>query len=266
MACLGCNNAKIPFFDANVVHQDGSRPDSNVTISSLTSKDSTERCFNPADEIPNPWYHRNRRPALVPQTPSFSLAEAEELVRNRISQPLFPPPDAGLINRFASKSSDGDWHLSPSPSPNPELNDGLGYTSSDEERLLATVRSLFPTSSASDTRRRALWLKARAHYARDRNQRLQARAQCRTEAMPKRKHCAFLLDEELNFQLEDVVGTPHLSEIEPGDEVPTQFGIEDLRMDGPRAPDAHGPSSGPVSPKGANDKDTETYFQTIDET
>lgn len=79
--------------------------------------------------------------------------------------------------------------------------------------------------------------------------------------MPKRKYSASLLDQELKFQLEDMVGTQHLSEIEPGDELSAQIGIEDLRMDKPRASDVDDLGSGSVSPKHVNDEDAETYFQ-----
>jgi hypothetical protein len=36
---------------------------------------------------------------------------------------------------------------------------------------------------------------------------------------PKRKQTAFIRDEELQWQLEDRVGTPHLSELVPGDDM-----------------------------------------------
>ena len=66
--------------------------------------------------------------------------------------------------------------------------------------------------------------------------------------MPERIYSAFLLDQKLKFQLEDVVGTPHLSEIEPRDELSAQIGTENLRMDEPRVLDVDDFGSGSVSP------------------
>ncbi|OCK81084.1 hypothetical protein K432DRAFT_296275 [Lepidopterella palustris CBS 459.81] len=191
---------------------------------------NTQHSFGSNNEFPSPTFQRARRPALVPQNSSLSLAEAEELVRNRISQPLFPPPNSDLINQINFKSSSSSPDSTPSPSSTPEMNFHPERPFTHDERLLATARSLYPTSSATDTRRRALWLKARAHYARDRKMRLQAQ-QSQGQASPKRKHSAFLLDEEMKYYMEDFVGTPHLSEMVPGDVDNADLGAEDFGMD-----------------------------------
>ncbi|KAF2794641.1 hypothetical protein K505DRAFT_274812, partial [Melanomma pulvis-pyrius CBS 109.77] len=91
---------------------------------------------------------------------------------------------------------------------------------------------------------RTNWVKARAHYARDRSLRScspgnrddfpspdpASRNAVRFDIRPKRKHSAFVLEEELKCQYEDRVGTPHLSELEPDDDVIRQLNVEALKM------------------------------------
>jgi hypothetical protein len=52
------------------------------------------------------------------------------------------------------------------------------------------------------------------------------------ELKPKRKHCAFVQEQELKWLFEDRVGTPHLSELEPGDAVNAQLNVDELSVGG----------------------------------
>ncbi|KAF2803507.1 uncharacterized protein BDZ99DRAFT_165874 [Mytilinidion resinicola] len=190
-------------------------------------------------ESPHPTFQRARRPALIPPNPSLTLAEAEELVGNRINRPLFPPPDPKIINQLSPQQSSSSENAIPQSSP-PHLALGPQPLPDrpfpNEEDVQTAARCLFPTSLVPDTRRRASWLKARAHYARDRKIRLegeQTSAQSFEPVMPKRKHSAFLLDEEMKCHREDVVGTPHLSEMVPGDDAADEIGVDSLSMGDP---------------------------------
>ena len=102
-----------------------------------------------------------------------------------------------------------------------------------------------PPAVGRDPRRKTAWLKARAQYARDRKlQRnsvfehrevLQApdhqpqRAES-SDFGPKRKQIAFVKEEELKCLREDRVGTPHISELQPDDDVNTHLNVEQLGM------------------------------------
>ncbi|KAF2180840.1 hypothetical protein K469DRAFT_753179 [Zopfia rhizophila CBS 207.26] len=201
-----------------------------------------------AQDTAPPSFSRARRPALIPPNSSLSLAEAEELVRTRINQPLFPPPDPNLLRNLRSAS--------PTRSDSSNL-DFVTHSSLDahitRDQYLhsnpnpSTKSPSIPASIARDPRRRALWIKARAHYARDWNiRRFRSTQQehpspnpdvilqnsVSVDVAPKRKHSAFILDEELKCQLEDSVGTPHLSEMVPGDDVSAQLNMEELSMGG----------------------------------
>ncbi|KAF2205277.1 hypothetical protein GQ43DRAFT_43327 [Delitschia confertaspora ATCC 74209] len=209
--------------------------------------------FQPAvqeDRIPAS-FHRGRRPALIPPNCSLTLAEADDLVRSRIHQPIFPPPDPLFLKHMRS--------ISPAQSESSDPDPGNRFDSSSkrpnrlEVYCASNPSSPLPSSIAKDARRQALWLKARAHYARDwtlghrhsidtgcdcpqsQNSRIKSLQRPRAPTsiqLPKRKHSAFVMDEELQCQLEDRVGTPHLSELVPGDDVNTQCHIEELRMNG----------------------------------
>jgi hypothetical protein len=77
-------------------------------------------------------------------------------------------------------------------------------------------------------------MKARAHYARDRKIQSQTAHTHSTDPVPpKRKHSAFLLDEEMKCHREDIVGTPHLSEMVPGDDAADEMDVEELQMGEP---------------------------------
>jgi hypothetical protein len=52
------------------------------------------------------------------------------------------------------------------------------------------------------------------------------------ELKPKRKHCAFVQEQELKCLFEDRVGTPHLSELEPGDAVNAQLNVDEHSVGG----------------------------------
>lgn len=89
-------------------------------------------------------------------------------------------------------------------------------------------------------------LKARAQYLRDRSSRngsilIKTPTALRANSIPyltsenlqpKRKHCAFVQEQELRCLFEDRVGTPHLSELQPGDDVNAQLNIDELSVGG----------------------------------
>ncbi|KAF2448172.1 hypothetical protein P171DRAFT_207221 [Karstenula rhodostoma CBS 690.94] len=52
------------------------------------------------------------------------------------------------------------------------------------------------------------------------------------ELKPRRKHCAFVQEQELRCLFEDRVGTPHLSELQPGDDVNAQLNVDELSVGG----------------------------------
>lgn len=52
------------------------------------------------------------------------------------------------------------------------------------------------------------------------------------EVKPKRKHCAFVQEQELECLFEDRVGTPHVSELQPGDDVNAQPNVDELSVGG----------------------------------
>ncbi|OAF99252.1 uncharacterized protein CC84DRAFT_389074 [Paraphaeosphaeria sporulosa] len=88
--------------------------------------------------------------------------------------------------------------------------------------------------------------KAKAQYLRDRNFRtasmpIEAPTALRVDNIPllnsesfklKRKHCAFVQEQELRCLFEDRVGTPHLSELQPGDDVNAQLNVDELSVGG----------------------------------
>lgn len=108
---------------------------------------------------------------------------------------------------------------------------------------VSTTRS-DPGGSRRDRRRRRA--KAKAQYIRDRTSHglsmpideiLAARADFPLKALsdesgPKRKHCAFVQEQEFKCLFEDRVGTPHLSEMQPGDEVNAQLNVDELSVGG----------------------------------
>ena len=185
-------------------------------------------------DVTSSTYIRARRPALIPSNCSLSLAEAQDLVRTRIHEPLFPPPDPQLLRNVRS--------VSPTES-----------NSSGAESISSTAaRSSIETTSVSSSkmhhaRRPMNWAKAQAHYARDRNLRscsprnqddMEEASPSTTDATlvdigPKRKHSTSVFEEELKCQLEDRVGTPHPCTFKPDDdEVLTQLDLEPLRVGG----------------------------------
>ncbi|KAF1997093.1 hypothetical protein P154DRAFT_622696 [Amniculicola lignicola CBS 123094] len=181
-------------------------------------------------------YHRARRPALVPPNCSLTPAETEELVRTRVHQPPFPPPDPRLLRHIRSVSPArtipcGLASLQPDgPSLANELSEARNRRTTPH-RDGGLDASVIPFSIAHDPSRRAAWLKARVHYIRDRQLQLfpsktseilpptpplSAQLPVALEFCPKRKHSAFVINEERKCRLEDRVGTPHLSEYGAG--------------------------------------------------
>lgn len=209
-----------------------------------------ERESTPLPQFPetaSPSFSRTRRPALILPNASFSLAEAEDLVRPRIHQPLFPPPDPRLLRDIRPVSPEQlDTSMIDAPgTPTGTHSSRESSPTSNYNHLIDS--SSIPPALARDPRRRAAWLKARAQYARDKGLH-----QCPvTEKMdtspepepkvqrigsgdfgPKRKHSAFVKEQELKCLIEDRVGTPHISELQPDDDVSPQLDVEELSMSG----------------------------------
>ncbi|KAF2875295.1 hypothetical protein BDV95DRAFT_313133 [Massariosphaeria phaeospora] len=205
-------------------------------------------------DIVSPSFSRARRPALIPSNCTLSLAEAEDLIRTRIQQPLLPSPDPRMLKNLRSVSpawsevARDSRESSPTSSYNPSVN-----------------TDTIPPAIARDPRRRAAWVKARAHYLRD--QKLhQSAASPQYEPMdysvepktvpskpmfvdfgPKRKRSAFVQEQEFKCLLEDRVGTPHPGELQPDDDVSAQLNVEELRMGGAVAALADCSTDGNVS-------------------
>ncbi|KAF1938865.1 hypothetical protein EJ02DRAFT_425378 [Clathrospora elynae] len=104
-----------------------------------------------------------------------------------------------------------------------------------------------PPKVARDPRRKSAWLKARAQHARNRELQQYSefevlhvtleprpRPQRADSAVfgPKRKQAAFVKEEELKCFREDRAGTPHISELQPDDEVIAPLTVEELGMGG----------------------------------
>ncbi|KAF2270290.1 hypothetical protein CC78DRAFT_528767 [Lojkania enalia] len=169
-------------------------------------------------------FSRARNSTSIPPNSPSSLAEANGLDGTIIQKPHIPLPDPRLLRNLRSVSS-------------------VQSDSSDEESPTTSM----PAPIVRDSRRWASWVKARAQYARDRSARRSSPEQLETMSQdlasapegeqsvdigPRRKLSAFVKEEELKFQLDERVGTPHLSELLPGDDVPTQPGADELSMSG----------------------------------
>ncbi|KAF2715106.1 hypothetical protein K504DRAFT_486859 [Pleomassaria siparia CBS 279.74] len=194
----------------------------------------------------SPSFIHSRRPALIPHNCSLSLAEAEELVRTRIHRPLFPPPDPQLLRNIRSMSPDKSIHSG---------SGSLGFTtggslargeSSPLNYGHSTEPTSMPLSAARHSRYRTNWVKARAHYARDRSLRscspgnledfqgsdTSSQKSGATDISPKRKHSAFVIEEELKCQDQDRVGTPHPCEGAFDEDVTSELPVGELGMEG----------------------------------
>jgi hypothetical protein len=203
-----------------------------------------------------PSYPRARRPALIPDNCSLTPAEAEELVRTRTQQPLFPCPDPRLFQDLRPESP---LESDSSDTDSPKLESGKSQPQSPvRASAISKRRSSTPTSKVRDDRRRSTSLKARAHRLRDRNlQQLfpfsSGRTSITAEALVRqtcdngyiiaprptsvpqlRKHSAFVIAEEEKLRLEARADTPHLSELLPGDdELPVLIMGKDRMLCGP---------------------------------
>ncbi|KAF1965618.1 hypothetical protein BU23DRAFT_22452 [Bimuria novae-zelandiae CBS 107.79] len=101
-----------------------------------------------------------------------------------------------------------------------------------------------PSSSSHDRRRRST--KTKLQHLRDRTSRSRSVSHYENAAAraaflpavspltlgPKRKHCAFVQEQDLKCLFEDRVGTPHLSEVQPGDDLNTQLNVDELSVGG----------------------------------
>jgi hypothetical protein len=103
---------------------------------------------------------------------------------------------------------------------------------------------VIPPKIARDPRRKTAWLKARAQYTRDRHTQQHAEKDVMDlsperlhrvgtgDFGPKRKQSAFVKEEELKYCREDRAGTPHISELQVGDELVAPLSVEELCMGG----------------------------------
>ncbi|KAF2652155.1 hypothetical protein K491DRAFT_719166 [Lophiostoma macrostomum CBS 122681] len=193
---------------------------------------------------PLPSFLRQRRPALLPPNCSLSPAEADELIRTRIHQPLFPPPEPRLFQKPKHGASPDSLPIE-QPSPRDEKVESRP----PRGPICFNKPAPIPPALARDPCRRAAYLKARAHYARDRKLQQLLCNHDDSEApvpsteimiphaniipvslasrsvsngfkhrLPIRKHSAFVVDEELRGRFEARADTPHLSEGLPGEE------------------------------------------------
>ncbi|KAF9737708.1 hypothetical protein PMIN04_002997 [Paraphaeosphaeria minitans] len=123
-------------------------------------------------------------------------------------------------------------------------------SSSSKTGATTTKRTCHRRANRSDPEysrdRRLRNVKARAQYMRDRSFRstsmsIKAPTALRArngpffapeEVRPKRKHCAFVQEQEWRCLFEDRVGTPHLSELQPGDNVNAQLNVDELIVGG----------------------------------
>jgi hypothetical protein len=105
---------------------------------------------------------------------------------------------------------------------------------------------------ARNPRRKSAWLKARAQHARNQALRYEVEDEAvdfpndsprdfetmakqsifSTDIGPKRKQCAFVMEEEMEFFREDRAGTPHISELQADDDVLAPLSVEELGMVG----------------------------------
>ncbi|ORY05188.1 hypothetical protein BCR34DRAFT_572242 [Clohesyomyces aquaticus] len=207
-----------------------------------------KQCSPQSPDIISPSFSRVHRSALILPNHFLSPAEAEELVRPRTQQPLFPPPDPNLLKDIKP--------LSPAPSDLSNRGPRLPRARTEDNLQLlwgydqSTPKGSMPAAIARDPRRRGNWIKARAQHALNRNLRsttspqedpvvleveLERPKSCSVEFGLKRKHSAFIIEEELRCQQEDRVGTLHLSTLLPGDDVLAQSNVGELRMAGEAA-------------------------------
>jgi hypothetical protein len=165
-------------------------------------------------------FSRARRPALIPFDCAPSLAEAENLVRNRTQQPLYPPPNPRLFHKRGSIFPTGS-DISEAESPH-----SITSTRGRHARLHIN------------------WVKAQAHYARDRSLRScspltkndvqdtdsGSQKPDPIDICPKRKHSTPVVEEEFMCHFEDREGTPHPCEIGlEDDETVAAFNVEGVR-------------------------------------
>ncbi|KAJ4355712.1 Mitochondrial beta-keto-acyl synthase [Didymosphaeria variabile] len=167
---------------------------------------------------------------------------------NASSFELVPAPGRELEPNFGFKSSpemtlpsDPDAVYEKSVCSDPANIEALQTSPPEKPSPRRATRS--EPGSSHSRRRRA---KVRAQYLRERS--------CRSasvpieqstvasagsfpvltseELRPKRKHCTFVQEQELKCLFEDRVGTPHLSERQPGDDVNAQLDVDELSVGG----------------------------------
>ncbi|PSN73857.1 hypothetical protein BS50DRAFT_1984 [Corynespora cassiicola Philippines] len=209
------------------------------------SSDASQKPQFPETIVPT--FSRARRPALIPPNCFLSQSEADEIIGTRIQQPLFPPPDHKSLQhvRPASPSSSDITMTEVSGSTcktrSRESSPASKYSHSIDAPTM-------PKALSRDPRRRAAWLKARAQYARDQQNRQSPVDDDDVDVWPdqpanhppmgipdygpKRKHSAFVKEQELQFLIEDRVGTPHISELHLDDDVSAQAVVEELGIVG----------------------------------
>lgn len=169
-------------------------------------------------QSPEPWppyYRRGRRPALIPADCSLTPSEAEELVRTRTQEPLFPPPDSRFLQKIKPASP---------------LESSIGLSENESYILTETSALTRSTISGPDEvytpiARRiqvSTFLKARAQSSPPTSSSTLQFAKYEIfPAAPSRNDClrkrsAFVIEQER--QVEARADTPHTSELLPGED------------------------------------------------
>jgi hypothetical protein len=183
---------------------------------------------------------------IVGNTP-VSAAEAQKLMRSKVHRPLTP------LDTRASEDTHFINHKVLHDSPVTKEHNYLRQkqrqrTQSPKSNHNSSIdTSVIPPKIARDPRRKTAWLKARAQYTRDRHIQQQTESDLADvmDLSPepfhrvgtgvfglKRKQSAFVKEEELKYVREDHAGTPHISELQIGDEVVAPLSVEELGMGG----------------------------------
>jgi hypothetical protein len=182
-------------------------------------------------------------PTALPNTCHSAMIPpgiSKELLERPFQQPIFPPPAPQLFQNIL-KTTPIKFENLEFDATSPTLDEVRPHEQSPPSKYINTRKGkALPKLKTRNSRRRAAYLKARAHYARDRKLRqiytkeetdgLKADQISETtrespSAVPPtlkahlRKRSAFVIDEDVRSQLEARADTPHISEAIPGEDV-----------------------------------------------
>ncbi|KAF1847424.1 uncharacterized protein K460DRAFT_363498 [Cucurbitaria berberidis CBS 394.84] len=184
-------------------------------------------------------FSKARQAAFASLNCARSITKAEELACPRSQRPPFsrPEPQSYENIRLAfpttreilvGTEASPETRQLRTPSPASNCNHSVGTCA-------------MPPAISRDSRRKTAWLKSRAQYAHDRKLQRYSTPEscevlqepdrnCSNDFGPIRKQSVFVKEEELKCLLEDRAGTPHISELQPDDDINTQLDIEELGM------------------------------------